>query len=83
MTEKRQEGLFGKGKCCVLTVKVVYRMVPFVKMQPIVLSKWMYHIVYKLYLHKVHGEKKKTTKKTTQTLTGLSGFNPGSIAYLL
>lgn len=63
MTEKRQEGLFGKGKCCVLTVKVVYRMVPFVKMQPIVLSKWMYHIVYKLYLHKVHGEKKKQQKK--------------------
>lgn len=41
---------------------VVYRMVPFVKMQPTVLSKWMYHIVYKLYLHKVHG-KTTTTKK--------------------
>ena len=51
---KKAGGTVGEGKCCGLTVMAVYGTVLFVKMQPTVLLKWMYRVVHKLYLNKVH-----------------------------
>lgn len=51
---KKAGGTAGEGKCCGLTVMAVYGTVLFVKMQPIVLLKCMYHVVHKLYLNKAH-----------------------------